>query len=153
MNRTTISLAAATLLILSAGASWAQSEKPDATIDYSSGDIAIAIGYNWGRGVLHFQGMDYPFVADGLSTVNVGAAGVRGTGNVYHLKKVADFPGTYSAIAAGVTVAGLAGIAMSNENNVAMHVSTTNQDLQLTLAPSNLVVAFDGLPTPSSSSP
>ena len=159
---------AATLLLLGNGASaqqpsnssgntaassGAQSEKPDATIEFSGGSVALGIGYSWGHGVLHFQGKDYPFTANGFSVVNVGASSVEATGNVYNLKKVEDFPGNYMAAAAGATVAGgAAGAAMENQHGVVIRATSKNQGLQLTLAPSGIAIALEGPPAAMSGS-
>ncbi len=159
------SLAAVALLALSPGASLAQSDQPDATVDFSGGSVAAGIGFSWGSGTLHFKGMDYPFSVKGLSVADVGASSVQTSGNVYHLTKVEDFPGNYTAITAGVTIAGGgSGTAMRNQNGVVMQVSSTNKGLQFTLAPSGISVAFAGSPmraaepasgttTPESTSP
>lgn len=153
MNRMIASLSAIALLVLIPGASVAQSDKPDATFDFSGGSIAAGIGYSWGSGVLHFHGMDYPFTVNGLSIVNVGASSVKASGNVYHLTKVEEFPGNYTAASAGVTVAGGGSVtAMQNQNGVVMHVAATTQGLQFTLAPSGVAVALAGPPTPMSGS-
>jgi len=153
MNYKLASLFTVALLALTPGPSLAQSDKPDATFDFSGGSIAAGIGYSWGSGVLHFRGMDYPFTVNGLSIVNVGASSVKASGSVYHLTKVEDFPGNYTAVSAGVTVAGGGSVtAMQNQNGVVMHVAATNQGLQFTLAPSGVAVALAGPPTPMSGS-
>jgi hypothetical protein len=122
-------------------------EKPDATLDYSGGTVAAGIGYSWGHGVLHFEGKDYPFTVNGLNAVNVGASSVTASGKVYHLKKAEDFPGTYFTMTVGVTLAGgAAGVMMENKQGVVIEATSTNQGLQLSLAPSGITLAFDGPP-------
>ena len=151
MNRMTVSLSAAVLLALTAGAGWAQSEKPDATFNYSGGAVAAGIGYTWGHGVLHYKGKDYPFTANGLNVVSVGAVSVEASGTVYHLSKVADFPGNFTALTAGMTVAGGgAATTMKNQNGVVVDVRSTTQGVNLELAPGGIGVAFSGAPTPAS---
>lgn len=150
MNRMIVSLSAAALLALAAGMSQAQSEKPDATVDYSGNSVAAGIGYTWGHGVLHYDGMDYPFSANGLSAVSVGGALVTASGNVYYLTKVEDFPGRYIAATAGATVgpSGAGWTALRNQNGVVVEVQSTSQGLELDLAVSGIDVAFSGPPTP-----
>lgn len=153
MNRMVVSLSAAVLLAASPGVTLAQSDQPDATIDYTGGSVALGIGYSWGKGVLHFKGMDYPFTANGLSVANVGASSVTASGNVYHLYNVQDFPGNYTAAGAGVTIAaGVSGAAMQNQNGVVIQIGATNQGLQFTFAPSGIAVALAGEPTSASGS-
>lgn len=153
MNRVIASLATVALLALSPEASLAQSDQPAATFDFSGGSVAAGIGYTWGNGILHFQGKDYPFTANGLSIVTVGASSIKASGTVYHLTKVEDFPGNYTAITAGATVGiGGSGTAMQNQNGVVLHVAATSEGLQFTLAPSGVAMAFAGPPTEMSGS-
>ena len=155
MNRTILSLAVVGLLALSPGVSLAD-DQPDATIDYSGGSAALGIGYSWGQGVLHYKGMNYPFKVNGLSIADVGASSVQASGSVYHLSKIEDFPGNYTAASAGVTIAGGgSGTAMQNQNGVVVQMGATTQGLQFTLAPSGIAFALEGSPTPmaGSSSP
>lgn len=152
MNRATVSLFAAILLALSTGFSWAQSEQPDASIDYRGGAAALAVGYDWGHGTLHYKGMDYPFTVNGLSMGDVGGSAVLLSGKAYHLTKIEDFPGNYLAFTAGATIGGGgAVVAMRNQNGVVLNISGTAAGLQFTLAPMGVAVTFDGPPTPSSS--
>ena len=148
MNRT-INLAAAALLALSAGASWAQSDNasdaPDATISYTGNTIAAGVGYSWGYGVLHFKGTDYRFTGNGLSLATVGVSSGDASGNVYHLTKLEDFPGTYTGVGAGATIAGGASVfTMKNQNGVVINVTSLTRGLQFTLAGSGVTLALEG---------
>jgi hypothetical protein len=150
MNKITV-LSAAALLTLSAGASWAQSarpEVPDATFEYSGGSLAVGFGYSWGQGVLHFKGADYRFTVNGLDIANIGASSVTASGKVYHLAKIEEFPGNYVGVGAGVTVAGGAAIfGMRNQNGVLIDVLSTTQGLQFTFAGSGAAVTLDAPPS------
>ena len=148
MNRMIATLTAVALLALAPKASLAEADQPDATFNFSGGSVAAGIGYSWGHGTLHFKGKDYPFTANGLSVVNVGASSIDASGPVYHLTKVEDFPGTYTAATAGTTIAGGGSVsAMQNQNGVVLHVAATSRGLQFTLAPSGVSIAFEGPPT------
>ena len=58
------------------------------------------------------------------------------TGEVYHLKKLEDFNGTYVAAQAGIAVAGgVSATAMKNQNGVVMKLTSTQKGLKFTLAP------------------
>src|ERR1700739_840417 len=101
-NRTLIIALCAVLLALA----WltspmaAEEEKPSATLKLSEGQVAVGIGWSWGKGVLTYKGKHHPFKVDGLSVVNVGVTKANAVGKVYHLKKLSDFNGTYTAAAA-----------------------------------------------------
>jgi hypothetical protein len=121
----------------------AQENAPDATIDFSGGTVAAGIGYSWGGGVLHFQGKDYPFKTDGFSIVDVGAASVTGSGEVFNLHNVADFAGNYTAAGAGATLAGGGSVAvLENQKGVILHVHSTSQGLRLHLSASGVSISF-----------
>jgi hypothetical protein len=107
---------------------------PDATVDLTGGTVAAGVGYTWGRGTLHYKGRDYPFSADGLTLINVGAERVEATAEVYNLTKVEDFTGSYSGVAAGAAlVYGASSGVMQNSNGVVirLHAQSTGADLQL----------------------
>jgi envelope integrity protein A len=110
-------------------------DTPDATIKLSGGSVAVGIGYSWGGGTLTYKGKTYPVEVKGLSVGDVGASQVEASGNVYHLAKLADFDGNYTAAAAGVTVAGGASAtAMKNQNGVVINLVSTTQGLKFTFA-------------------
>src|SRR3954462_10831240 len=116
------------LLVMSAMASFTQAatkdeainkDAPDATLKLSGGAVAAGIGFTWGGGTLTYKGKDYPVKVSGLSLGKVGITGSSATGEVYGLKKLADFDGHYNAWTAGLTLAGgRASAAMKNQNNV-----------------------------------
>ena len=122
-------------IALLAGLAAAQAKKPDATLTLSEGSVAVGIGWTWGKGTLSYQGKTYPFKVEGLSVGEVGITRATAAGNVFGLKKLADFNGTYAAGAAGGTVGGGAGIsAMKNQNGVVIELKSTTQGANLKLA-------------------
>jgi hypothetical protein len=110
-------------------------DTPDATIKLHGGSVAVGIGYSWGGGTLTYKGKTYEVEVKGLSVGDVGASKVEASGNVYHLAKLSDFDGNYTAAAAGVTVAGGASAtAMKNQNGVVINLVSTTQGLKFTFA-------------------
>ena len=59
--------------------------------------LVLGAGVNWGDGKLKFRGKEYVFSVKGLSLIDVGFTSVSAKGNVYDLKRVSDFDGTYVA--------------------------------------------------------
>lgn len=107
----------------------------DATIKLSQGQVAVGIGYSWGKGVLTYKGKDYPFKINGLSVIDVGISRADATGNVFKLKKLKDFNGTYTTLSAEATVAGgVGGISMQNQNGVIIKLVATTQGINFKLA-------------------
>jgi len=125
------------LVAVTAGAQ----ETPSGKVAIESKSVAVGIGVTWGDGKLTYQGKDHTFTVNGLSVVDVGVSKVTTTGNVYHLKKLADFAGNYAAVEAGAAVgAGKSAIAMRNQNGVVMELTSTKTGIQFTLAPKGVEV-------------
>jgi len=114
-------------------------DKPDATLKLSGGSVAAGVGFSWGSGTLTYKGKTYQVEVTGLSAGDVGASKVEASGEVYHLSKLADFDGTYTAGTAGATVGGGASAtAMKNQNGVTVHLVSTSQGLKFTLGASGV---------------
>lgn len=136
MRRVMLGLATiGSVVVMLAGLALAQAKKPDATLTLSEGSVAVGIGYSWGKGTLTYQGKTYPVKVQGLAVGEVGIQRATATGEVFNLKKLADFNGNYVAGAAGATVGGGAGItAMKNQNGVVIELKSTTQGASLKLA-------------------
>ena len=116
-------------------------EEHNADLTFSGGGVAAGIGYTWGDGVLNFDGKEFPFAVHGLSVVDVGVAHIEGSGDVYNLHDVKDFPGNYVSVGAGATLAGGGKFAMlQNQNGVRISFHSTTQGLKLNLSPEGVAV-------------
>lgn len=108
--------------------------KPSGTVEIDAEQVRLLIGGARGKGVLTYQGKTYPFTMRGVSAGGVGINKVHATGNVYFLDKVEDFPGTYSAITAGVTVgAGKGASQFENNKGVLVSLRSKSEGVALTL--------------------
>jgi hypothetical protein len=139
---TSVTLALAGLLLASS-ASQAQAAEgaPDATFTLSGGAVAVGVGYTWGDGVLHYKGKDYPFSVSGLSVIDIGLARIDANGEVFNLRRIEDFPGTYVAAGVGATIAGGGFVAsMENQAGVIMHMRSTTAGLRLNISAGGIVV-------------
>jgi hypothetical protein len=146
MRRTVITLGLISSLVLPlAGLVAAQARKPDATLTLSEGSVAAGIGFSWGKGTLSYQGKTYPVKVEGLAVGEVGITRASATGEVFNLKKLADFSGNYVAGGAEGTVGGGAGITtMKNQNNVVIELKSTTQGANLKLAAEGIKLALAG---------
>jgi hypothetical protein len=124
------------LFLCLSGLAVAQDKKvPDATLVMSEGQVAFGIGFSWGKGVLTFQGKEYPFKVKGLSVVDIGITKATSSGKVYNLKKLEDFNGNYTAASAEGTIAGGAGaLTMKNQNGVVIDLVSTTAGVNLKLS-------------------
>jgi hypothetical protein len=110
-------------------------QKPDATINLTGGSVAAGIGYVWADGKLTYQGKTYPVKLSGVSVVDVGAAHITATGNVYNLTTLKDFDGNYTAASAGLTVGGGGSAAiLRNEHGVVIKLLSTTEGLRFNLS-------------------
>jgi hypothetical protein len=135
MKRLTVSVLVLVIALSLSSLAFAQEEKPDATLKLSEGHVAVGIGWSWGDGVLTFKGKNYPFKVGGLSVVAVGITKANAVGKVYHLKKLSDFNGTYTGVAAEGTIGGGAGVStMKNQNGVVIELQSTTQGVNFKLA-------------------
>jgi hypothetical protein len=124
-----------TLFLCLSGVAVAQDKVPDATLMMSEGQVAFGIGFSWGKGVLTFQGKEYPFKVKGISVVDIGITKATSSGKVYNLKKLEDFNGNYTAASAEGTLAGGAGaLTMKNQNGVVIDLRSTTAGVNLKLS-------------------
>ncbi len=101
----------------------AQEEKPRPVgrIEFTGGSAALGIGYSWGNGTLYYQGQQFPFSASGLTLADVGGTKNEAAADVYNLKNIEDFPGTYSVAQTGAALVGGGGIGyLENEKGVVL---------------------------------
>jgi hypothetical protein len=116
--------------------------KPDGTVTLSGGSVAAGIGYTWGQGELKTSDKSQKFSIKGVSVIDVGATGFDAHGNVYNLKTLADFSGTYTAAAAGATVVnGATAIYMRNEHGVVIMLIANTTGLKFNLSADGVRIA------------
>lgn len=127
--------AIAAILTLSSLA-FAEDRKPEATLELTQTSVALVIGYTWGGGTLTFQDKKHPVAVDGVSILALGVAQASATGEVFNLKTLEDFNGTYVAASIeGTLGAGAGATTMRNQNGVVIQLFTSTQGLNLKLAP------------------
>jgi hypothetical protein len=117
---------------------------PDATLQLSGGAAAAGVGYVWGSGQLTYLGSPYTFKVSGLSIVDVGVAKIDAAGSAYNLKRLSDFDGTYTAFAAGATIAGGGGVAyLRNQNGVVIKLNSTSTGLRFNLSANGVTLKLE----------
>jgi hypothetical protein len=108
---------------------------PSGTLRLESRSVAAGVGVSWGHGVLTVDGVDHPFSVSGLSVADLGIARVTASGEVFGLRKLEDFDGTYQGVALGVAVGGGSEVvAMRNEKGVFIRMRAGQQGVRLSLA-------------------
>ena len=116
---------------------------PSATIELSGGSVAAGVGYTWGSGEVIFEGERHRIKASGLSVVQVGVSRYTASGSVYHMTKLSDIEGIYTALSAGAAVGGGASaIAMKNSKGVLIQMASMHQGVNLSLSAKGLDVSL-----------
>jgi hypothetical protein len=129
MNRMLIGLLLMATLLLASDASCASAQEPDGTLKINTRMASPGIGLSWGDGVLTYKGQDYPFIfqAKGLfRDVDPAITAAELTGQVFNLKRLEIFNGTYHKVEADASDAGGGSQAtMKNHNGVVVNLVST----------------------------
>ena len=141
--RNALGIAAAALMLLS-GPTVAADKKmvADCTVAISETDFAFILGGTFGGGKLTCKGKVHDFKIGGLSVgANVGVTKVKAKGEVYDLKDVTKFAGTYAKF----DMAGAAGLGggilyLKNEHGVVMKLESEGKGLQFNVGSGSGVV-------------
>lgn len=131
-------------LVLSAPAVWAKSD-PSGSVAIEIKEFAIGVGGQKGKGVLTFEGQEYPFKMKGMQVGSIGKVNVDATGNVYHLDDVSEFEGVYFQAKASITLkeTGKSGVFLINRHGVTMYLKNDSEGFDLTLGRGGIKIKFD----------
>ena len=118
---------------------------PSATMDFDVTSVKLIAGASWGTGTLNYEGKSYPLKVKAGSVGGIGYRSMKGTGKVYELKKLEDFPGIYGGGTAGATVGNKGGGESTIENGKGVVIKATATDssgVQLALAIGGIEIEF-----------
>ena len=123
----------------------ASAQAPSGTIDFRVFKVGFIVGAGGGRGTLHYQGQSYPLRIGGISLgITIGVSSADLVGEVYNLTNVADIQGTYSAVSAGVAIAGGGMTArLKNSRGVVLKVRGKQIGLELSLDLGGLSISLE----------
>ncbi len=122
------------LLIGCASSGGQQADLPDGTILISEWEILALAEMQFGDGELGFQGKVYKFKISGVGAGGAGAQKINAVGHVYNLKRLADFPGSYTEARAGITaVKGVGGFILENKKGVVIKLKVHGEGLALAI--------------------
>ncbi len=102
-------------------------EDPDATVKVQSGLATAGAGWSWGAGAIQFQGWETHFTVDGLTAQSVNFDPSDTAGEVYNLKSVEQFAGTYKLIGTGP--GGGSSVRLKNPNGVELLLKTRSDGI------------------------
>ena len=144
MGRALLGLLVAGSLFAALNVLPAPGQVPDGTVKITSRMVAPGIGLSWGDGVLTYKGQDYPFTfqAKGLfRDVDAKITAAELSGQVFNLKRVALFNGTYHKVDADSSDAGRGSRAtMKNLNGVTVNLVSTIEGRKFILGRDGLTI-------------
>ena len=116
------------------GAAQKPTEAPSGTIHFDEWNFMALLGGDTGHGTLGYNGKIYKFKVTGMGAGGLGIQKISATGNVYHLKDIADFPGSYSELRGGFSVGeGVGGLYVRNQKDVVIEVKTHAEGVALSV--------------------
>lgn len=138
-----LGLAATMSFAVAAAAQSASQEvkQPSGTVQVATKSVAVGVGVTWGRGTLSFDGKDRAFTVKGLSLTDLGVGNTMVKGNVYELRRLEDFAGTYAPAAPDFTMGGSGppwsssyrGLVLRNQNGVVVQLWVVREGPHLRL--------------------
>src|SRR5262249_10775947 len=118
---------------------------PDATVEMEEVQAAFIGSGAGGKGVLSFRGQQYPFRVGGVGVGRVGLSTVDASGEVYNLRELSQFPGTYGqaryGFAIGTSSAGE--LWMQNESGVILRLKGKRTGLILSLGGDAVLISMN----------
>ena len=116
---------------------------PSGTIHIENWNIQAIATMNVGQGELKFNNRVYQFEIGGVGAGGVGMTKISATGEVHHLKNIADFQGKYFEVkASGTLVVGKEALAMENDKGVVIKLVSDSKGLQLTAGPEGITITM-----------
>jgi hypothetical protein len=104
--------------------------------------VGFIVGVGGGSGILTFKGKNYRLSVGGVSAGTIGAAGADLVGTASNLRTAEDIAGSYSAVSAGVAVAGGAkAVALQNSNGVVLKLQGKQVGFEASLSLSGLTIS------------
>jgi hypothetical protein len=105
--------------------------------------VGFIVGLGGGSGTLTFKGRRYPLSIGGVSVGTFGATQADLVGRARNLRRAADIAGTYTALSAGVAIAGGARAArLRNANGVILELRGRQVGLELSLDLSGMTISM-----------
>ena len=120
-------------------------ESPSGYVEMTQVQAAYLGSGNAGRGNLRYRGHTYRFTVGGLGVGGIGISKIEAKGEVYGLKRLRDFPGSYIqgryGLALGTRSTG--DLLLKNRRGVIMRLVAKRQGLMLSLGGDAVVIQMN----------
>lgn len=142
-----LAMAVLAVIALQHGSAFAQSKRPQqsGTITIDQVQVAFIFSGNVGGGKLHYKGKTYPFSIGGLGVGGIGISSIKATGEVYDLKRLADFDGGYGQARTGIVLGdkSAGSLWLENSEGVYIRLSAKRKGIALSLGVDGIYIKFD----------
>jgi hypothetical protein len=110
-------------------------QPPSGYVEMTQVQAAYIGSGNAGNGILRYRGHSYRFKVGGLGVGGIGISRIEAKGEVYGLRRLRDFPGSYIQGRYGLAVGtrSTGDLLLKNGNGVIMRLVAKRQGLMLTL--------------------
>lgn len=143
MKKRALTRIMALVMLVTASTVWAEEEKPSATLVIEETQVMALIGGSMGGGTLLIDDESHSFKTGGLKFGGIGVQKVHVAGDVYHLDKLKDFPGTYIEFEADTTVVkGTGELWLKNDKGVTLHLQSKSSGLAFDLSAAGLKISM-----------
>jgi hypothetical protein len=115
---------------------------PDGFIEMHEVQAAYIGSGSGGSGSLSFRGIQYAFDVGGVGVSGIGLSTIEATGEVYNLRDLRQFPGTYGQARYGFALGTASGgdLWLQNEAGVILHMKAKRTGLMLSLGGDAIVI-------------
>jgi len=119
-----------------------EGKTPDGTIEMHEVQAAYMASGSGGGGSLSFRDVQYAFDVGGVGIGGIGLSTIEATGEVYNLRDLGQFPGTYGQARYGFAIgtASAGDLWLQNEAGVIMHLKAKRTGLMLSLGGDAVVI-------------
>jgi hypothetical protein len=130
-----------TALVLAGAPSSSHAQIGSVRLELSKAGFIVGVGR--GSGTLSYGGKNYPLRIGGISVGTFGLTRADLVGRAYNLRTARDIAGTYTAVGAGVAIAGGAKTArLQNSNGVVMELRGRQVGFEFSIDLSGMTVAI-----------
>jgi len=128
----------------SGSSSAAPATPPDGFVEMQQVQAAFIGSGATGDGTLTYRGRTYSFTVSGLGVGGIGVSTIDARGEVYDLRTLQDFPGTYAQGRYGFAIgeASAGDLWLKNGNGVVMHLKAKRTGLMLSLGGDAVVITM-----------
>ena len=119
-------------------------QAPDGRVEMQEVQAAYIGSGSAGTGILLFRGVQYPFEVGGVGVGGFGLSTIDAMGEVYNLRDLGQFPGTYGQARYGFAIGTASGgdLWLQNEAGVILHLKAKRTGLMLSLGGDAVVISM-----------